>query len=150
MYAYWTSIWYTIWSNTIIMPCLCLLNLCMLYHLIKYHNHARFMPLNIYMIYQLIKYHNYAMFMPVEPLYCYTNWSNTLIMPCLCLLNLYMLYHLIKYYNYARFMPVEPLYAIPTDQIPARSHQSAAIIHMLLNNLDPRLGKNVIFIFYHY
>ena len=70
-------------------------------------------------------------------------------MPGLCLLYLYMLYlyQLIKYYNYARFMPVEPLYAIPNDQIPARSHQSAAIIHMLLNNLDPRLGKNVISIF---
>ena len=68
-------------------------------------------------------------------------------MPGLCLLKLYMLYQLIKYYNYARFMPTEPLYAIPTDQIPARSHQSAAIIHMLLNNLDPRLGKNVLPIF---
>ena len=35
-------------------------------------------------------------------------------------------------------MPQEPLYAVPTDEIPARSSQAAAIIHMLLNNLDPR------------
>ena len=40
-----------------------------------------------------------------------------------------------------RFMPREPLFAIPTDQIPAKSRQAAAIIHMLLNNLDPRVAQ---------
>jgi hypothetical protein len=35
-------------------------------------------------------------------------------------------------------MPTGSLYAVPTDLIPARSRQAAAIIHMLLNNLDPR------------
>ena len=35
-------------------------------------------------------------------------------------------------------MPVDSLYAVPADQIPTRSSQAAAIIHMLLNNLDPR------------
>jgi len=40
-----------------------------------------------------------------------------------------------------RFMPQDPLYAVPTDQIEARSHQAAAIIHMLLNNLDPSVAQ---------
>jgi len=40
-----------------------------------------------------------------------------------------------------RFMPSEPLHAIPADLIPTRSHQAAAIIHMLLNNLDPRVAQ---------
>jgi len=40
-----------------------------------------------------------------------------------------------------RFMPADPLYAVPTDQIPAKSRQAAAIIHMLLNNLDPRVAQ---------
>jgi hypothetical protein len=35
-------------------------------------------------------------------------------------------------------MPQGALYAVPADLIPARSQQAAAIIHMLLNNLDPR------------
>jgi len=40
-----------------------------------------------------------------------------------------------------RFMPQENLYAVPTHEIPARSHQAAAIIHMILNNLDPRVAQ---------
>jgi len=40
-----------------------------------------------------------------------------------------------------RFMPREPLYAIPADEIPTRSTQAGAIIHMLLNNLDPRVAQ---------
>jgi len=40
-----------------------------------------------------------------------------------------------------RFMPGAPLHAVPTDQIPAKSRQAAAIIHMLLNNLDPRVAQ---------
>jgi len=40
-----------------------------------------------------------------------------------------------------RFMPSEPLFAIPTDNIPSRSRQTAAIIHMLLNNLDPAVAQ---------
>ena len=40
-----------------------------------------------------------------------------------------------------RFMPKSPLYAVPADQIPARSQQAAAIIHMLLNNLDPAVAQ---------
>ena len=40
-----------------------------------------------------------------------------------------------------RFMPDESLYAIPTDQIPAKSRHAASIIHMLLNNLDPKVAQ---------
>jgi len=40
-----------------------------------------------------------------------------------------------------RFMPEEPLHAITIDQIPAKSRHAAAIIHMLLNNLDPRVAQ---------
>lgn len=40
-----------------------------------------------------------------------------------------------------RFMPDESLYAIPIDQIPAKSRHGAAIIHMLLNNLDPKVAQ---------
>jgi len=40
-----------------------------------------------------------------------------------------------------RFMPREPLFAVPADEIPTRSAQAAAIIHMLLNNLDPRVAQ---------
>jgi len=40
-----------------------------------------------------------------------------------------------------RFMPQEPLFAISAEQIPTRSRQAAAIIHMILNNLDPRVAQ---------
>ena len=40
-----------------------------------------------------------------------------------------------------RWMPTQRLYAIPVDKIPARCSQAAAIIHMLLNNLDPAVAQ---------
>lgn len=40
-----------------------------------------------------------------------------------------------------RFMPDEELFAFPLDQIPTNSRQAAAIIHMLCNNLDPRVAQ---------
>lgn len=40
-----------------------------------------------------------------------------------------------------RFMPQESLYAVPLQDIPVRSHQAGAIIHMLLNNLDPSVAQ---------
>merc|ERR550525_1104547 len=40
-----------------------------------------------------------------------------------------------------RWMPTQRLYAIPVDKIPARCGQAAAIIHMLLNNLDPTVAQ---------
>ena len=40
-----------------------------------------------------------------------------------------------------RFMPDEDLYAVPVDQIPAKSRHAAVIIHMLLNNLDPKVAQ---------
>lgn len=40
-----------------------------------------------------------------------------------------------------RFMPEESLHAIPIEKIPAKSRHAAAIIHMLLNNLDPRVAQ---------
>ncbi|KAI6207145.1 hypothetical protein M3Y94_00996500 [Aphelenchoides besseyi] len=40
-----------------------------------------------------------------------------------------------------RFMPQHQLNAIPIDQIPAQSQQAAAIILMILNNLDPSVAQ---------
>jgi len=40
-----------------------------------------------------------------------------------------------------RFLPTVPLRAYPLDQIPARTRHGAAIIHMILNNLDPRVAQ---------
>jgi len=40
-----------------------------------------------------------------------------------------------------RFMPRDTLYAVPVSEIPAKSRQAAAIIHMLLNNLDPSVAQ---------
>lgn len=40
-----------------------------------------------------------------------------------------------------RFRPPLPLRAIPVDKLPARSRQAAAIMHMVLNNLDPRVAQ---------
>lgn len=40
-----------------------------------------------------------------------------------------------------RMMPDHLLQAIPTDEIPAKTRQGAAIIHMILNNLDKRVAQ---------
>jgi len=40
-----------------------------------------------------------------------------------------------------RFMPAELLFAIPADNIPTKSRQAAAIIHMILNNLNPAVAQ---------
>jgi len=40
-----------------------------------------------------------------------------------------------------RFMPTQPLHAVPADKIPTKCRQAAAIIHMLLNNLDPAVAQ---------
>lgn len=40
-----------------------------------------------------------------------------------------------------RFMPEHSLNAIAIDNIPARSRQAAAIILMILNNLDPLVAQ---------
>jgi len=40
-----------------------------------------------------------------------------------------------------RFMPPAPLHAVPAQEIPAKCAQAAAIIHMLLNNLDPAVAQ---------
>ncbi|XP_052679852.1 urocanate hydratase-like [Crassostrea angulata] len=40
-----------------------------------------------------------------------------------------------------RLMPTTELRAYPIDQIPARSRHAAAIIHMILNNLDPCVAQ---------
>jgi len=40
-----------------------------------------------------------------------------------------------------RFLPTVPLRAYPIDQIPAKTKHGAAIIHMILNNLDPKVAQ---------
>merc|ERR1712038_464371 len=40
-----------------------------------------------------------------------------------------------------RFMPTQPLHAVPADKIPTKCRQAAAIIHMILNNLDPAVAQ---------
>lgn len=40
-----------------------------------------------------------------------------------------------------RFMPDHQLNAVPVTDIPARSRQAAAIILMILNNLDPVVAQ---------
>lgn len=41
-----------------------------------------------------------------------------------------------------RFKPGYPIYARPISEIPHQSVQAAAIIHMYLNNLDPRVAQH--------
>lgn len=41
-----------------------------------------------------------------------------------------------------RYRPVYPMYARPIDQYPARCRQAAAIMHMIQNNLDPRVAQH--------
>merc|ERR1719206_854242 len=38
-------------------------------------------------------------------------------------------------------MPTQPLHAVPADKIPTKCRQAAAIIHMILNNLDPAVAQ---------
>src|SRR5690606_12103905 len=41
-----------------------------------------------------------------------------------------------------RFKPNYPIYARPIDQYPAKSKQAAAIILMIMNNLDPKVAQH--------
>lgn len=41
-----------------------------------------------------------------------------------------------------RYRPAYPMYARPVDEYPARSRQAAAIMHMIQNNLDPRVAQH--------
>ena len=41
-----------------------------------------------------------------------------------------------------RFRPAYPMYARPIDEYPARCRQAAAIMHMIQNNLDPRVAQH--------
>ena len=41
-----------------------------------------------------------------------------------------------------RYRPAEPLRALPIDAYPARCRQAAAIMHMIDNNLDPRVAQH--------
>jgi len=41
-----------------------------------------------------------------------------------------------------RFRPSYEMYARPVDEYPARSHQAAAIMAMIQNNLDPRVAQH--------
>lgn len=41
-----------------------------------------------------------------------------------------------------RYRPDYPMYARPIDQYPARCRQAAAIMHMIQNNLDPRVAQH--------
>lgn len=41
-----------------------------------------------------------------------------------------------------RFRPDYPMYARPIEEYPARSHQAAAIMAMIQNNLDPRVAQH--------
>ena len=41
-----------------------------------------------------------------------------------------------------RYRPTYPMYARPVDEYPARSRQAAAIMHMIQNNLDPRVAQH--------
>merc|ERR1711990_1391906 len=37
--------------------------------------------------------------------------------------------------------PTQPLHAVPADKIPTKCRQAAAIIHMILNNLDKAVAQ---------
>lgn len=41
-----------------------------------------------------------------------------------------------------RYRPAYPMYARPVDEYPARCRQAAAIMHMIQNNLDPRVAQH--------
>ena len=41
-----------------------------------------------------------------------------------------------------RFRPTYPMYARPIEEYPAKSHQAAAIMMMIQNNLDPRVAQH--------
>lgn len=41
-----------------------------------------------------------------------------------------------------RYRPTYPMYARPVDEYPARCRQAAAIMHMIQNNLDPRVAQH--------
>ncbi|RME19833.1 MAG: urocanate hydratase, partial [Deltaproteobacteria bacterium] len=41
-----------------------------------------------------------------------------------------------------RYRPSYPMYARPIDEYPARCRQAAAIMHMIQNNLDPRVAQH--------
>lgn len=41
-----------------------------------------------------------------------------------------------------RYRTAYPMYARPVDEYPARSRQAAAIMHMIQNNLDPRVAQH--------
>lgn len=41
-----------------------------------------------------------------------------------------------------RYRPAYPMYARPVDEYPARCRQVAAIMHMIQNNLDPRVAQH--------
>lgn len=51
------------------------------------------------------------------------------------------LHHYGRIYMY-RYRPAYPMYARPVDEYPARSRQAAAIMHMIQNNLDPRVAQH--------
>ena len=39
------------------------------------------------------------------------------------------------------YLPREPLEALPLDLIPGKTAEARAMIHMILNNLDPRVAQ---------
>lgn len=41
-----------------------------------------------------------------------------------------------------RYRPTYPMYARPVDEYPARCRQATAIMHMIQNNLDPRVAQH--------